>query len=148
MKSLNAVEIQTADGPDHDDEQRRQRQPGERDLRQPVREDEQPEHDEERDLREEREPFVERDELAPVRRRRAADGEADEVDGEEAAAAEDVRRAEGESAAVATDATGANAPIETGIRANAHVAAAASATPTRRPSPIWRTSRSERSASP
>ena len=63
-------------------------------MRQVFGEDEQAEHDEERDLRGEREPFVERDELAPVAGRRAADGEPDEVDGEEAATAEHVRRAE------------------------------------------------------
>ena len=65
-------------------------------MREVAGEDEQAEHDEERDLRGEREPFVERDELPPVAGRRAADGEPDEVDGEEAAAAEHVRRAEGD----------------------------------------------------
>ena len=44
----------------------------------------------------EREPFVEGDELAPVARRRAADREADEVDREEAAAADHVGDPEGE----------------------------------------------------
>ena len=71
-------------------------EPGERDVGEFRREDEQAEHDEERHLGEEGEPLVKGDELAPVARRRAADGEPDEVDGKEAAAAEHVRRPERE----------------------------------------------------
>ena len=87
-----------------------------RDVRELAREHEQAEHDEQRDLREERDALVEADELPPVARRRAADREADEVHGEEAAAPDRVRSSEG-NAAAASDATGANAPIERGIRA-------------------------------
>ena len=83
-------------GSDQEHQQQRQGQTGQSDVRQVLREHEQAEHDEERDLRQEREPFVEGDELASVAGRRAADGEADEVDGEEAAAADHVRGAEGE----------------------------------------------------
>ena len=59
-----------------------------------MREDEQAEHDEQPDLRCERQSLVEGDELAAVARRRAADRQADEVDGEETAAADRVGRAE------------------------------------------------------
>ena len=58
-----------------------------------MREHEQPEHDEEGDLGDEGDSFVEGDEVAPVARRRAPDSQADEIDGEEAAAADHLRRA-------------------------------------------------------
>jgi hypothetical protein len=74
----------------------RERQPWQRHLGELLREDEQAEHDEERDLGEEREALVEGDELAAVPGGSTADGEADEVDREEAAAADHVRRAERE----------------------------------------------------
>ena len=60
-------------------------------------EHEQAEHDEQRDLREERKSFVEADELPAISRRRAADGETHEVHGEEAATPDDVRSSEGQS---------------------------------------------------
>ena len=82
------------DGPDQQHEQQRKREPRGRDVRKLAGEDEQAEHDEHRDLGEEREALVEADELPAVARRRAADREADEVHGEEAAAAEDVGGAE------------------------------------------------------
>ena len=63
-----------------------------------AREDEQAEDDEERHLRKEGEAFVEGNELPAVTRRRAAYGEADEVDREEAAAADHVCGAERERA--------------------------------------------------
>ena len=77
---------------------KRQREARKRHVDQVAREDEQAEHDEDRDLREEGEALVEGDELAAVARRRAADGEPDEVDREEAAAADHVRGAERERA--------------------------------------------------
>ena len=97
VKRLNAVEAQTAAG-----RATRIRSEREREARSSatsgswLREDEQAEHDEEHDLGDEREALVEGDELAPVARRRAADREADEVDGEEAAAADHVGGAERE----------------------------------------------------
>ena len=84
--------------PDDEHQEECQRQPRQRHVSQLAREDEQAEHDEDRDLREESEPFVEGDELAPVARRRAPDRETDEVDGEKAAAPDHVRGAEGECA--------------------------------------------------
>ena len=65
-----------------------------------------------------------------VARRRAADGEPDEVDGEEAAAADHVGDAERERGRPRPTRPGANAPIECGRRENAHIAAAPSTTPT------------------
>ena len=82
-------------GADHEDEEEREHEPGHHHGRQVAREDEQAEDDEHRHLREEGEVLVEVDELAAVARRRAADGEPDEVDGEEAAAPEDVGDPEG-----------------------------------------------------
>ena len=59
-----------------------------------------------------------------------------------------VSAAPNDNEAAATDATGANAPIDSGIRANTQVATAPSAMPTRRPSPSWRTTRTTRSPNP
>ena len=98
VKLLNAVEAHTAAGRIRSIEHEGQRQSGQRHVRQVVGEDEQAEHDEERDLREEGEALVEGDELPAVARRRAADGEPDQVDREEAAAADHVGGAERERA--------------------------------------------------
>ena len=95
---LKSVEAQTAAGRDQEHQHERQREARERHVAQLAREDQQPEDDEDRDLREEGEPFVEGDELASVARRRAADREPDEVDREEAAAADHVGGAERERA--------------------------------------------------
>jgi hypothetical protein len=84
------------DGPDHEHEEQGECEARERHRRELVREDEQAEHDEEPDLSDESETFVEPDELAAVARRRAPDGEAHEVHGQEAAAPDHVGRAEGD----------------------------------------------------
>ena len=96
VKSLKAVDAQTEAGRAIEHQQDASASPAQRHVRQVRWEDEQAEDDEERDLRREREPLVERDEVAPVAGRRAADREADEVDREEAAAADHVGDAEGE----------------------------------------------------
>jgi hypothetical protein len=80
--------------PDQHGEQRREPQTGKGDLRQVAGKHQQAEDHEHRDLGEERQPLVEGDELAAVPGRGAADGETDQVDGEEAAAADHVGDAE------------------------------------------------------
>ncbi len=84
------------DRPDQEHEKQRQREPGQHHRGQFVREDEEAEDDEQSDLGDEREPFVEADELPPVARRGASDSETDEVDGEEAAPPDHVRESERE----------------------------------------------------
>ncbi len=84
-------------GPNEEYEEQRECQPRGRDIRELTWEHEQAEHDEQRDLREERKSFVEADELPAISRRRAADGETHEVHGEEAATPDDVRSSEGQS---------------------------------------------------
>ena len=84
-------------GPNEEYEEQRESQPRGRNIRELTWENEQAEHDEQRDLREERKSFVEADELPAISRRRAADGETHEVYGEEAATPDDVRSSEGQS---------------------------------------------------
>ena len=93
VKSLNAVEAQTAAGRTTKVSAAATRSPA---APRPAGrwEDEQPEHDEHRHLGHERQPLVERDQLPAIARRRAPDGEADQVDGQEPAAAEHVRGSE------------------------------------------------------
>ena len=66
------------------------------DVDEPAREDEQPEHEEERDLRDPAQALVERGDRAPRRDDPGAEREAGQVDGEESRALADVGEAEGE----------------------------------------------------
>ncbi len=83
------------DGADHEREQESGDETGHHHRGQIAREDEQAEDDEHRHLGEEGEVLVEVHELAAVAGRRAADRQPDEVDGEEAAAAEHVGDSKG-----------------------------------------------------
>ena len=94
LKSLNAVDRKTATGRISNTSSRARASPEAATSGSWLREDEEPEDDEHRDLGEERKPFVEADELPAIARRRAADREADEVHGQEAAAPHDVGGAE------------------------------------------------------
>ena len=94
MKSLNAVDIQTAAGRITNTRSSASARPETATAESWLREHEEAEHDEQGDLSEEREALVEIDQLASKSRRRAADGQADEVHREEAAAPDHVRDTE------------------------------------------------------
>ena len=87
VKLLNAVDAQTATGRTTNNEEQGEDESGDHHGREVAREDEQAEHDEHRHLGQEGKALVEAHELTAVPRGRAADGEADEIDREEAAAA-------------------------------------------------------------
>ena len=94
-----------------------------------MREYKEAQDDEQDDLGDKGEPFVEGDELLAITGGRAAYGKPDEVDGEEAATAHDIGGTE-RNRRHRNDATGANPPIEPGNRANSHATAAPSTRPT------------------
>ena len=146
VKSWKAVDAQTDAGRATSISSSASASPASGHVRQVRGEDEQAEDDEERDLGGEREPLVEGDEVAAVAGRRAADREADQVDREEAAAADHVGDAERERRRRERRHRREGADRVRQARRRPMTATAPSATPTTRPRPsCWTTSRSRSS---
>ena len=141
VKSLNAVDTHTATGRMTSMSSSARASPERRDVGELAREDEQAEDDEQRHLGEEREALVEADELAAVARRRAADCEPDEVDGEEAAPTDDVGGAERDRRRRERGDRGERA--DRARKSREHPGRGESQrSPTTSPRPIWRTTSS------